>query len=76
MVDESGPGANVVDTESEASYQALADRIAWELGARIAVGDDPGTPEGLKRLSELVADSILDGFEIRPRVSPRYRVQE
>jgi len=29
---------------------ALAERIHWELSARIAMGDDPSTEEGGKKL--------------------------
>jgi hypothetical protein len=74
MVDENDVRAPSADLESEACFEALAKRIAWELGARLAVGDDPRTPEGLQALSELIADTVLDGFELRPRTSPRYRV--
>lgn len=62
-----------LDPESEACFMALRDRIEWELSARIAIGDDPSTPEGCEQLSELIADTILDGFVVRLRTSPRYR---
>jgi hypothetical protein len=61
-----------LDPESEACFTALSSRIAWELGARMAAGDDPRTPEGLEALSQLIADTILDAFVIRERASPRY----
>jgi hypothetical protein len=61
------------DPESEAQFSPLAECIASELGARLAVGDDPKTPEGLKRLAELIADAVLDRFAVRARETPRYR---
>ncbi len=64
------------DPESEACFGDLRDRIAWELGARIAAGDDPRTPEGLAVLSELIADAVLDAFAVRPRTEPRYALGE
>jgi hypothetical protein len=62
-----------LDPESEAQCSPLVECIASELGARIAVGDDPKTPDGLKRLSELIADAVLDRFVVRARKIPRYR---
>lgn len=62
-----------LDPESEACFQALAARIAKELTARIAVGDDPTSPTEFKILSELIADAVLDGFVVRQRTFPRYR---
>jgi hypothetical protein len=62
-----------LDPESEVCFRALCDRISYELSARIALGDDPSTPEGCEKLSELIADTILDGFTVRSRTSPRYR---
>lgn len=61
------------DPESEAQFDPLVECIAWELGARIAVGDDPKTPDGLQTLSELIADAILDRFAVRARETSRYR---
>lgn len=62
-----------LDPESEACFVTLRDRIFYELSARMAIGDDPTTPEGCETLSELIADTILDGFIVRTRTSPRYR---
>jgi len=62
-----------LDPESEACFDALKVKIAWELGARVAIGDDPSTPEGCNALAELIADAVLDGFVVRNRESPRYR---
>ena len=62
-----------LDPESEACFQALAARIAEELIARIAVGDDPTSPIGCEVLSELIADAVLDVFVVRQRTAPRYR---
>jgi len=67
------PELERLDPESEACFEALRDRISEELAARIAVGDDPTTPDGQEVLSELIADAILDRFVVRPRTSPRYR---
>jgi hypothetical protein len=53
--------------------QALAARIAEELTARIAVGDDPTSPIGCEEFSELIADAVLDAFIVRQRAAPRYR---
>jgi hypothetical protein len=74
MPDDEGtePKLERLDHESEACFAALSSRIAWELGARIAVGDDPRTPEWLEALSRLLADAILDAFVIREGASPRY----
>jgi hypothetical protein len=62
-----------LDPESEAQFDSLVECISWELGARIAVGDDPKTPDGLRTLSELIADAVLDRFAVRTRETPRYR---
>jgi hypothetical protein len=62
-----------LDPESEACFDELSARIAEELGARIAVGDDPSTDDGCKQLAELIADAVLDAFVVRLRTSPRYR---
>ena len=62
-----------LDPESEACFQALAARIAEELSARIAIGDDPSSPTEREELSELIADAVLDVFVVRQRTSPRYR---
>jgi len=61
-----------MDPESEACFTVLAELIAWELSARIAVGDDPSTAQGCKELSELIADTVLDAFVVRTREEPRY----
>ena len=60
------------DPDSEACFEALKKAIAWELKARVAVGDDPKTPEGLETLSALVADTVLDEFVVRERKTKRY----
>jgi hypothetical protein len=73
MTNEEQPELERLDPESEACFEALAARIAEELSARIAVGDDPSTPKGCGELSELVADAVLDGFVVRKRTTPRYR---
>jgi hypothetical protein len=67
------PKLERMDSESEACFAALAERIAWELSARIAMGDDPSTAQGCKELSEFIADTVLDGFVVRTREEPRYR---
>ena len=67
------PKLERMDPESEACFAALAERIAWELSARIAMGDDPSTAQGCTDLSELIADTVLDGFVVRIRAEPRYR---
>ncbi|APR88390.1 hypothetical protein A7982_13739 [Minicystis rosea] len=61
------------DPESEACFEALKERLAEELGARVAFGDDPRTPEGCDVLSGLIADVLLDFFVVRERKEPRYR---
>lgn len=66
------PEAEPTDPESEACFPALKARIAEELGARVAFGDDPRTPEGSEALSELIADAVLDVFAVRERTGPRY----
>ena len=73
MTRPSDPKLERMDPESEACFAALAERIAWELSARIAVGDDPSTAQGSKKLSELIADTVLDAFVVRIRAEPRYR---
>ena len=60
------------DPESESCFDALKKAIAWELQARVAIGDDPKTPEGLETLSCLIADTVLDSFVVRERKSRRY----
>ena len=67
------PELEPMNPESEACFTALAEKIAWELSARIAMGDDPSTDQGLKRLSNLIADTVLDAFVVRARTEPRYR---
>ena len=73
MKDENKPELEHLDSESEAYLHGLAGVISEELYARIAVGDDPSTPEGCQLISELIADAILDGFVIRQRTTPRSR---
>jgi hypothetical protein len=75
MAEEAEPKLERMDLESEACFAALCQRIAWELSARIAAGDDPSTPEGCNAVSELIADTILDAFVVRERTSPRFRWQ-
>ena len=62
-----------LDPESETCFKTLVETIAEELGARVAFGDDPRTPEGRRALSGLIADRVLDRFIVRERTSPRYR---
>ena len=62
-----------LDPESEACFEPLTARIATEIAARMAMGDDPSTPEGSRALAELIADTVLDGFVVRTRTQPRYR---
>jgi hypothetical protein len=62
-----------LDPESEACFDALCARISEELAARIAIGDDATTVAGQTRLSQLIADAILDVFVVTARSSPRYR---
>jgi len=73
MKSEEQPELERLDPDSEACVEALTARIMEELSARIAVGDDPTTPEGCKTLSGLVADAVVDGFVVRERTTPRYR---
>jgi hypothetical protein len=73
MVEQSDSKLERMDPESEECFAALTDRIAWELSARIAMGDDPSTVQGCNQLSKLIADSVLDGFVVRIRTEPRYR---
>jgi hypothetical protein len=73
MEKESGPNLERLDPESEACFEALRDLISEEVSARLAVGDDPSTPEGRRALSELIADAVLDTFTVRIRTSSRYR---
>jgi hypothetical protein len=60
-----------LDPESEACFKALKDAISWEIEHRVPAIEDPATPEGRESLSELIADTILDGFVVRKRKSPR-----
>jgi hypothetical protein len=62
------------DPASEACFPSLVEVIAEELRARLAIGDPTETAEGISRLAELVADSLLDAFEVkqRPADKPRY----
>jgi hypothetical protein len=61
------------DPASEATFDALVHQIAWELSARLAVGDRVDTPEGIRALAKLVADTILDGFVVRTRTEETSR---
>jgi hypothetical protein len=74
MVDKEEARAEPTDPESEACLEQLVKLVKWELSARIAIGDDPHTPEGQRVLSELVADTVLDHFVLRQRTAPRYRL--
>lgn len=73
MKNENKPELERLDPESEACFHDLAAVVSEELYARIAVGDDPSSPEGCQLISELIADMILDGFIVRPRTTPRSR---
>ena len=61
------------DPDSEACYEDLVDCVRSELLARVAVGDDPKTPEGQQALADLIADVVLDRFVLRRRSEGRYR---
>jgi hypothetical protein len=65
----------VADPESEHTFDALAKRIAWEMSARLAIGDRVDSPNGISGLAELIADAVLDEFVVRVRTNdtPRYR---
>jgi hypothetical protein len=62
------------DPESEVFLDELKRLIAWELSARITVGDDPSTAAGCEAISELIADTVLDHFSIRKRAKGRYQL--
>ena len=57
---------------ADASMDDLAAVIDWELKARLAVGDDPATDAGRKKLAHLIADSVLDHFVVRRRSTPPF----
>ena len=61
------------DPTSEACYEDLVACVRAELQARVAVGDDPTTPEGQQALADLIADAVLDHFTLRRRTERRYR---
>lgn len=61
------------DPESEACYEDLVECVRSELQARVAIGDDPRTPEGQQVLADLIADVVLDRFALRLRSERRYR---
>ena len=69
------PGDRAVpyDPDSEACYDDLVEIVRHELQARVAVGDDPTTPDGQLRLAELIGDVVHDRFALRPRTERRYR---
>lgn len=71
----SEPDLERLDPESEASFDALCDRIAEELQARVSFGDDLSTAEGQTTVAGLIADAVLDRFMVRPRTAPRYRLR-
>ncbi len=71
-VDDESP-LESTDPDSDLSFDQLTGLISRELGARLAVGDDPSTPEGCDGLAELIADMVLDNFVIRNRTVPRYK---
>ena len=66
------PRAVPTDPESEACYDALVECVRWEISARIPAGDDPTTPEGQQVLAQMISDTVLDHFVLRPRVERRY----
>ena len=63
----------ITDPESEACFQALVEIIAEELSVRIIMGDDPSVPSECEIISELIADAVLDAFEVKPRNTFRYQ---
>ena len=67
------PDLERTDPESEACFVGLTESIEREMRARIAIGDDPRTPDGCAALAELLADAVLDVFVVRARQTPRYR---
>lgn len=69
------PSAMPIDPASRSSFEHLRDIIHHELVARIAIGNDPTTPEGPQAPSELIADAILDHFHVTPRVTLAFRLR-
>lgn len=62
------------DPQSEETFKPLAALIGEELFARIAVRDRLETVGDANLVGELIADSVLDRFVVRPRPSDQPRV--
>jgi hypothetical protein len=60
------------DPGSEVLFDELTAAIAWEMGARLAIGDRVDSVEQRENLAALIADTILDRFELRRRTDRRY----
>jgi hypothetical protein len=61
------------DPESEACFPALSEVIADELFARIAVKDRLETAEDAAKVAGLIADGVLERFEVRERTADKPR---
>jgi hypothetical protein len=61
------------DPASEACIPLLAEVIAEELRARLAIGDPTRTAEDITQLAELVADHVLGAFEVKQRPADKPR---
>ena len=66
------------DLQSEKAFESLRQLIAGELFARIAVRDPLKTKEDAQSVSNLIADAVLDRFQVRERPTgdARYRWSE
>ncbi len=65
-----------LDPESEACFPRLAEIIAEEIRARVAVRDnDTLDPTWASRAASVAADAVLDAFKLRPRVDGEPRWQ-
>jgi hypothetical protein len=62
------------DPESEACFAPLSEVIAEELFARIAVRDRLETAEDAAEVANLIADGVLERFQVRerPEDEPRH----
>jgi hypothetical protein len=63
------------DPSSEAAFEALVARIDSKLAARLALGGSLDTPDGIRTIVVLVADTLLDGFVVQERTDANPRCE-
>ena len=61
------------DPVSEECFAPLVEVIAEELRCRLAIGDPTETVEDITQLANLVADQVLEVFEVKQRPADKPR---